>query len=272
MNMKKTLLFFALAILSVIAVNAKKVWNLGGDLALAATSPAFPLSAGIGNGDGSAGNPAFPVMIDGLAITGISSNTNMGAVNASAKTFGSYSFPNRFQLNGAGYTGASPADAAPLVNMPTQRYLSFNVSGNSTIYAIGISGSSSSERRLFVTDGTNFIGSITFPASNNLSDGTVSYTGGAKTLYVFGNAAINLTLLSATNYVTSSVNNVLSSNGILFNGKEIINNKNLNIEVYNVLGKMVASSNSNISTSNFSKGVYLVRSEGINDVLKISVR
>lgn len=270
--MKKVLLLISFALISFIAVNAQKVWNLGGDATLAATSQAFPLSAGIGNGDGTTGNPAFPVMIDGLGITGISTNTNMGAVNASSKTFGSYTFPNRFQLNGAGYTGANAADAAPLVNMPTQRYLSFNVSGNSTIYVIGITGSSSSERKLFVTDGTNFVGSVTFPAAGSLSDGTVTYTGGATTLYVFGNAAINLTLLSATNYVTAKVNPVLSDKGISFNGNEIVNNKNLDIEVFNVLGKLIASSNTNISTANFPKGVYLVRPDGVNDVLKISIQ
>lgn len=270
--MKKVLLIFSLAIVCTIALNAQKVWNLGGDATLATTSPAFPLSSGIGNGDGSAGNPAFPVMIDGLGITGISTNVNMGAVNTSAKTFGSYSFPNRFQFNGAGYPSAAATDAAPSVNMPTQRFLSFNVSGNSTIYMIGITGSSSSERKLFVTDGTNLIGSVTFPAGSALNDGTVTYTGGATTLYIFGNAAVNLTLLSATNYVSSSVGSVIFEKGISFNGKEIINSKNLNVEVYNVLGKLIASSNSNISTANFPKGVYVIRPEGLNDVLKISVQ
>lgn len=269
--MKKTLLSLAVIFMAVISVNSQTIWNLGGDVALNATSPAFPLSSGIGTGDGTAGNPAFPVMINGLGITGISTNANMGAVNASAKTFGSYSFPNRFQFNGAGYSGAAATDVTPTVNMPTQRYLTFNVSGNSTIYVIGITGSSSSDRKLFVTDGTNYVGSVAFPAGSALSDGTINYTGGAATLYVFCNAACNLTLLSATNVVTASVKSILSDKGITFNGSEITNTKGLEVEVYNALGKRITSSKSSIATNNFQKGMYIVRIAGTSDVLKIMI-
>ncbi len=266
--MKKTLLLLTVTFFC-IALNAQKVWNLGGDLTLAATAPAFPLSAGIGTGDGSAGNPAFPVNINGLNITGILTNLNMGAVNASAKTFGTYSFPNRFQLNGAGYSGAVNTDATPLVNMPTQRYLSFNVSGNSTIYIIGITGSASSPRKVFVTDGTNYVGAVDFPASSALNDGTITYTGPATTLYVFGNAACNLTYLSATNYVApTAVNPVFADKGISYNGSHVLNSKGLDIEVYNMLGKKVANSTENISVEKFDKGIYLVRTEGIKETLK----
>jgi len=269
--MKKTLLSLAIIFMAIISVNSQTVWNLGGDEALNATSPAFPTSTGIGIGDGTAGNPAFPVMINGLGITGISTNANMGAVNASAKTFGSYSFVNRFQFNGAGYTGAAAGDATPLVNMPTQRFLTFNVSGNSTVYMIGITGSSSSERKVFVTDGTNYVGSVTFPAASALSDGTINYTGGATTLYVFCNASCNLALLSATNVVASSVPSILSDKGITFNGSEITNTKGLEIEVYNALGKRITSSISSIPTNNFQKGMYIVRIAGTSDVLKIMI-
>ncbi len=265
--MKKTLLL-ASVILAAITINAQKVWNLGGDATLAATSPAFPLSAGIGNGDGTAGNPAFPVIINGLNITGSATNTNMGAVNASAKTFSSYSFPNRFQLNGAGYSGAAATDETPLVNMPTQRYLSFNVSGNSSIYVIGITGSSSSARKLFVTDGTNLIGSVGFPAASVLSDGTVNYTGPATTLYVFANQAINLCLLSATNYVVTKDSKIFADKGITVAGHEISNPKNLKLEVYNALGKKILSSTNNLNIEKFEKGIYVVRAEGVKGALK----
>lgn len=268
--MKKNLLLAVFAI-AALTLNAQKVWNLGGDATLAATSPAFPLTAGIGTGDGTAGNPAFPVDIQGLKITGISTNVNMGAVNASAKTFGAYSFPNRFQLNGAGYTGAAATDVTPLVNMPTQRFLSFNVSGNSTIYAIGITGSASSSRSLFVTDGTNFIGKMDFPAGSALNEATVNYTGGAATLYVFGNSAVNLCLLSATNYVVSSVKPLLSESGVSINTTEIVNVNKVELEVYSVLGKKVFSSTENIALSQFKKGVYVVRVAGTNQTQKFTI-
>jgi hypothetical protein len=253
---------------------------LGGDPTVATNgAPVFPLSTGIGTGDGTAGNPAYPVSINGLLITGISGNVNMGAVNASVKPFTdansvTYSFANRFQFNGAGYSGAANTDVNPGTNtMPSQRYLSFKVLGNSTIYAIGVTGSNSNPRSLFVTDGTAFIGKIDFPAgSGALNDGSVNYAGPAATLYVFCNAALNLCYLSATNYDThTAVNPVLSDKGVSFNGSEIVNNQGLNIEVYNVIGKKVATSKTSISTANFQKGVYVVRATGFNDSLKIII-
>lgn len=269
-----------MAFVAILAVNAQttKIWNMGGDPTVAAAgAPAFPITTGIGTGDGTTGNPAFPVMINGLGITGISTNANMGGVNASAKTFTdansvSYSFVNRFQFNGAGYANAVNTDATPSVNMPTQRYLSFQVSGNSKVYAIGVTGSNSSDRAMFVTDGTNYVGKIAFPSGTGaLNDGTVNYTGPAATLYVFCNASCNLTLLSATNVVSTSINTILADKGVSFNGTEILNSKGLAIEVYNIIGKKVASSMTSISTSNFQKGIYVVRVSGSNDSLKICI-
>ena len=276
--MKKTLLFTALAFIVILGVNAQTtIWNLGGDPTVATNgAPAFPLSAGIGTGDGTTGNPAFPVVINGLSITGISTNVNMGAVNASVKPFTdannvTYSFANRFQNNGGGYAGATDVDATPTVNMPTQRYLSFKVTGNSKIYIIGISGSSSSARKIFVTNGSTLIGSVSFPAATVLNDGTVNYTGPATTIYLFSNASINLTYLSATNYVATSVSSIISDRGVSFNGTEILNTNGLSLEVYSVLGKKVASSTTTIPTANFQKGVYIVRVSGTNDSLKICI-
>lgn len=269
--MKKTLLSMAIALVAIFAVNAQKVWNFGGDPTVATNgSPAFPVSAGIGTGDGSTGNPAFPVTINGLAITGISSSGNMGAVNSSTKTSGTFSFVNRFQFNGGGYTSAANTDVTPLVNMPIQRFISFSVSGNSSIRVIGITGSNNSTRSIFVTNGTSLLGTFKFYGAA-LVDTTVTYTGPATQLYMYCNAALNLYYLSATNVVVTSVNKVLSDKGVSFNGTEILNNKGLSIEVYSVLGKRIANSTTSISTSNFQKGVYIVRVVGTNEALKIKI-
>lgn len=222
--MKKILLFVALATLT-LTVFGQKVWNFGGD------ATTWPISAGIGTGP-------FPVVIDGLSITGISSNVNMGQVEAAAKTFTSpttsvsYSFANRFKFNGAGYTGAAATDATPTVNMPTQRYLSINVTGNSTIYVIGVSGSKDNARKIFVTDGTTLIGAINFPIDTSgstavtvMAEGTVNYTGPAATLYIYCNQALNLYYLSATNVVATGINDVN------------INKTIKSVELYDFLGK-----------------------------------
>lgn len=254
--MKKTLLLVALLTFS-LTIFCQKVWNLGGDASLSATP--WALSTGIGNGSGTEGNPAFPVIVDGLSITGITGNINMGAVTASSKTFTdsnskSYTFPNRFQFNGGGYSGASVDHLEPTTFMPTQRYISFDVSGNSEIYVIGITGSSSATRRLFVTDGTKLIGTVIFAAGSNAFDGTVTYTGPATTLYLFCNQACNLMLLSTTNYVASSINQVNSN-------KTIVSEK-----FFDILGREV---------SNKSKGLIIKRQvydDGTIATLKTLVR
>ncbi|MFZ4583036.1 MAG: hypothetical protein ACOYM7_10345, partial [Paludibacter sp.] len=203
--MKKTVLLSAVAFLAItLSAQQTRIWNFGGDATVATNgSPAFVVSAGIGNGDGTAGNPVWPVNINGLLLTGPSAtppalpNVNMGQVEASSKTFTdansvAYSFPNRFKFNGGGYSGAADTQTTPTVNMPTQRYISFQVSGNSTIHAMGITGSSGSSRKVFVTDGTTLIGTMDFPASSAINEATVNYTGAATTLYMFCNAACNL--------------------------------------------------------------------------------
>ncbi len=256
------------------SIFAQRTWVVGND----ATN--FPVSAGIGAG------PDKSVFINDLGIhTGSVTNVNMGQVEVSSKTFGSVTYPNRFKFNGGGYPSAAdtqttPASGDPAVDYftPTQRYLTIKVDGPGTIKIQGVTGSSSSTRRLFITNGVSLIGTMVFPAGSAISEETVVYSGDAAILYLYCNAAINLYNIEATSAVThtslpsSAVQNLLISKGILFNGKEIINNNNLNIDVYNVLGKLVASSNANINTSNLSRGVYLVRPEGVNEVLKISVQ
>jgi len=72
-------------------------------------------------------------------------------------------------------------------------------------------------------------------------------------------------------YPGTAVNPVLSDQGVSFNGTEITNSKGLTLEVYNVLGKKVASSMTFIPTANFQKGVYIVRASGMNNSLKICI-
>ncbi|MEI6556417.1 MAG: T9SS type A sorting domain-containing protein [Paludibacter sp.] len=282
--MKKTLLLSALAFIVILGLNAQTtIWNMGGDPTVAAAgSPAWPLSAGLASGvlNGTVVTPGGTETINGLTITtgAVVTTTPCGVVSASVKSFTSptttkaYAFVNKFLLNGAGYTGAVNTDVTPTLKMPTQKYASFQVSGNSTVYMIGITGSSSSARKMFLTDGTNLIGSgIDFPAGTNLSEGTITYTGPATTLYLFGNASVALYYLSATGVVIAGVNQVLSDKGVSYNGIEIVNSKGLDIEVYNMLGKRVATSKTNIPTTNLPKGIYVVRASGINESLKISI-
>ena len=227
--MKKTLLLVAaITATSIITFGqTNKIWNVGND----ATN--FPVSSGIASGS--------TVVVDGLSITsnvGGTAVTNMATVEANEKSFTSpttsvvYPFINRFKFNGGGYEGAADTQTQPTVNMPTKRYLSFQVNGNSTIYAIGVTGSSASSRKIFVTNGTTLIGSLDFPGQPTgtppLNEAIVNYTGPAATLYLYCNSAVNLYYLTATNVVTTGLNTVNS-------GKKIVEVKN-----YDILGKQIS--------------------------------
>ena len=122
-------------LLTLVAISlngfAQTVWNFSD----------FATSTGIG-ADKS-------VFINGLGIHGgsIGTKTDMGVIEANTKTFTSpttttnFTFTQRFKFNGGGYSGAAATDVTPTVMIPTQRYLSFQVTGNSNIYAIGVTGS-----------------------------------------------------------------------------------------------------------------------------------
>lgn len=223
--MKKALLFL-IACTVVMSMYSQRVWNMGDDLVN------FPLSAGIGAG------PDRSVFVNDLGIhTGAATATNMAAITLSAKTFGSYTWANRLQLNGGGYTGSSADHAAPTVNMPTQRFLTVNVTGSGSIIVHGLTGSSASNRRLFITDGVNLIGNMPFPAGTEVTEQIATYTGGPAILYIFGNAAINLYRLEVTSATThlnlgTGVSAVLTQKGVSFNGSQVLNPNGLNLEIF----------------------------------------
>lgn len=146
--------------------------------------------------------------VAGLTLTPFttgSANTNFGATNASSATVEGTSYVNRLQFNGGGYSGASDADVTPPVNMPTQRYLSFSVNGPVKVDIVGTTGSSSSSRKIFLTDGANYIGSFDYGSSDGKLKRSVDYSGGAATLYLFCNASCNIYRITVSSTQTSAV-------------------------------------------------------------------
>ena len=155
----------------------------------------FPDPANTPIGDAVSGGYTEAVTIAGLTFVpnlSVTATQNFGKITTSSKVVDGVTYTRAMQFSGSGYSSASDADDAPAVNMPTQRYLSFDVTGNVTVDIIGITGSSSSSRKIFLTDGTDFIGSFDFPAGTDASKETVSYEGAAATLYLFCNAACNV--------------------------------------------------------------------------------
>ena len=69
----------------------------------------------------------------------------------------------------------------------------------------------------------------------------------------------------------SGVNQVFANKGISFNSTNITNKNGLELEIFNVLGKKVVSAKTDISTTGFPKGIYVVRAKGMNETLKISI-
>lgn len=67
----------------------------------------------------------------------------------------------------------------------------------------------------------------------------------------------------------SKVNDVKSINGVSFNGSEITNNNGIELEVYNIIGKQVATATTSISTLDFPKGIYIVRAINTDSSFKI---
>ncbi len=151
--------------------------------------------------------------VQDLMIFNPSLATNMCAINTNSKTIGGVSYTNRCQLNGGGYSSTVGFGA-----LPTQRFIAINVNGPSTISVAFITGSSSSIRTCYITDGTNTIASAADSNTGTLVTG--NYTGGAGKIYIFSDLAINLYMISATNvdsanpiYAPSSISNQTVARG-----------------------------------------------------------
>lgn len=86
--------------------------------------------------------------------------------------------------------------------------------------------------------------------------------------YVETGGCIINSVKTGTDATITGVSDILTDKGVSFNGQEILNEKSLSLEVYNVLGKLVAKSTSSIDTDSFQKGIYIVRSNDSKGILK----
>lgn len=242
--MKKTLLLFA-AIAVCLGASAQKSWNFS--------------NAPFG------GTPtvSFATTFTHDDLTLGTNGEALWSLDANNKTLNEVSYTHRLKSGGGG---------APAVGslIPTTRYLSVNVAGNSQVVFHMMSSSSSASRVMQITNADGSLNdSITQIVGSALAEYTFSYQGSATTLYFYSKSSgLNFYNISATNVATSSVLAVLADKGISHNGNRISNSQKLNIEVYNVVGKLVAASKSDISLDNFQPGIYMVRAKGEKGVLK----
>jgi hypothetical protein len=249
--MKKTLLLFALAIVAT-GVFAQKVWNFSVD----------PFGA---NGMAGASAPInFTANFTYDGLTAGTDGTAMFTLTANAKTIDGTAYTHRLQTGGGG--GA----VAPS-KIPVTRYLSFYVSGASTIKIGAISSNSAQSRTLIiVNEDQSVIDSIVNVIGSAAATYTYEYKGGASKIYIYSRASgVNYYYLSATN-VVSSVNNVFADKGIFFNGKVVENSKQLSMEIFDVVGKKLGTTNQNFNMQNLPNGIYMVKAEGVDGAMKFT--
>ncbi len=254
-----------MAFMAIVALNAQTVWNFSnapfGANAIAGGSAAIDFTKNY-------------VTTDSLLVIGSATATPF-AIDANAKTIDGTSYSYRLKTGGGG-APVSPS------KVPTTRYLLFTVSGASTISAGMISSSSSATRTLIiVNEDQSLLDSVVNIGGATATTYTYNYTGKAGKVYLYSRASgINYYYLSVTNVVKTSqpfipvstgLNSTITEKIVTFNGSEVLNPKGVNLEVYNMLGKKVATSKTNISTTNFQKGIYVVRASGSNDSMKIII-
>lgn len=233
-------------------------------------------------------------LVDNLAfIPG--GGTGFGVVDKSDVNFPengpelpAYSGSFRLKTGGNSYGNSTPSNFASF----TRRYFYFKVEGASKIKIYFRHGSSSGTRTLFVTDGTNVIGSKAITAGatadTQLGSFVVDYTGGASNIYFGGTDNVSIYKIEATNVgvtvlpATMAVNDVksgvkatafTSGNRIFISN---IESKSTNITVYDTKGSVVKSLKSSADT-NFEmnvKGLYIVNltSEAGEKSVKVLVK
>lgn len=205
--------------------------------------------------------------LDGLTI--LSNSTSSIAIDANSKKNGEYSFTHRLKLG-----GAATIDKATAPWLPTNRAVSFAVSGSGTIKIAALSSSSSADRRLILSNGTDSLYNFSAPGTYSADGNTVpletyQYTGGAATLYLWSpSSGVNIYLIAAPATQTSV--GKITIPGVEYTGNMITNTHKVHIEVYNLLGNKVAETNANLSMDRFSRGIYFIKAEGTKEVMKIN--
>ena len=270
--MKKLLFSLMIAGVSAVTFNAQvdKIWDFNDKTAFPSTSAAMSTTT----------------VIDHLTFV---PGSSFGAFNSQGGTFADGYTPTQRVATGGHSYSSSTYDPAASGNspVPTQRFLSFKVTGNSTIKVWARGGGSG--RSVIITDGVSVLGRSDFSGNTNtVADCLVAeatYTGPATTIYV-ANAfnANSLFKVEATSVDTSTmaVGDVkygvkatafTSGNRIYVSNLE---SKNTNISVYNANGSLVKSLKSSVDT-NFeisTKGLYIVniKSEAGEKSVKVLVK
>ncbi len=191
----------------------------------------------------------------------------------------------RLKTGGNSYANSNPSNFANF----TRRYFYFKVEGASNIKIYFRHGSSSGTRTLYVTDGTNVIGSKSITAStgtdSQLGSFVINYTGPAGNIYFGGTENIGIYKIEATNVGQTALPQVLGVNDVKSLTKAIafssgnkvyikdLESKNTEINVYSTNGSLVKSLKTSVDTDFDinTKGLYIVNMKSENGEKSVKV-
>ncbi len=243
--MKKSLLIGAIAVVAFMNnFKAQTTWDF--------SSSAWPVTAG---------ETAATLKNNIALVPGPETVLNFAQVEANSATFPDFVATKRFKLNGGGYASTG------VNTTPTQRYLYFRVNGNSEI-KISYKNGGGGDRTLYIGTGTEVLAFNKYSNSTDPLTFTYQYVGPARDIYVYGDSAINLYRMSATNVGTTtlSVNDVTKTmkTKVYAIGNTIhvsdLDAKNTEVNVYTATGSLVKKMNTS-ADAQFeinTKGVYIV--------------
>jgi hypothetical protein len=260
--MKKTLLYLtSIMLFSALTINAQKTWTFG-DTSVWTTTGIASVSAG-----------GATVLIDQLVCAPHASSTSYFAQQAAGNITYSDGFAGTtiLKTNGSG---------AAVANMPAGRYFSFNVNGPATFKVWFKHGSSSGvDRTLFLTDGTNVVGSqaVAFSATGILN---VSIPAAGK-YYLYGDNNVSISKMEVIGAVVNtpalankSFQKELDITVYAKQNKIFLSNlkSKTQVNVYNVLGSLVKTAQVDADSSlDINSGVYIVNAKSAEGEKSVKV-
>ena len=166
-----------------------------------------------------------PKVVDGLTMHDKPTQKEDGsteapkmAIDANSKKIDGFEFTQRLKFG-----GSASVEGESL--LPTNRYVSFDVAGNTTITVYGMSSSKNAERTLMITDGIKEIATL-------VNDGVAidkvetTYTGSAATIYLYSvTSGFNIYYIKAVTDIPQGIEN---SN---------INKEVVSVSYYDLLGR-----------------------------------
>ena len=263
--MKKKLLYLtSIMLFSISAINAQtKTWTFG-DTSVWSTTGVPSTNAG-----------GVPVLIDQLVCVPHSTSTSYFAAQSAGNITYTDGFSGTTILKTNGGASAS-------ANMPTVRYFTFNVDGAATFkvwFKHGSTTAGTADRNLFLTDGTNVVGSQAVVVSSTAILTASILAAGKYYFYSDNNVSISKIEVTGANVNTPALSTKdfqkeLDVTVYAKDGKINLSNikSSTTVNVYNVLGALVKTAQVDADSSlDINGGVYIVNAKSAEGEKSVKV-